>query len=228
MIEFIKDSTTQFLLEFILGVLTLGITIFSLIYYYKKKEFSKSVKEILLVESKKELAGVVDIVPWKLNETVDNVYLILIKLQNTGKVSIKGSDFEKPISINFDKASILEFKIYEKFPDNLNPKLTLFENNIEIEPLLLNSKEWFIIKILVADYFNKLKFDARINGISIIKDLKIKKSNLSFLANSIIALFGVVHLEKLPSEYKIMIIGSFASITLLVLLFYIFKKEIFK
>lgn len=96
---------------------------------------------------------------------VINVHLISIKFINNGNEPIFVDDFDKPISIKLDNAvNILTHEILEKNPENLDVITLKKEKFLELEPLLLNPNDNFIVNILASDFEGDLKISARIKG----------------------------------------------------------------
>ena len=108
---------------------------------------------------------------------VEQVHLIEIDIINSGNVSIKSTDFYRPISVNFgDDAQIFTCEITKSKPSDLNPKIQINNNNLVLEPLLLNGGDIISLKILV-EKFKEIVVEGRIidiNKISPISPLKAK------------------------------------------------------
>jgi len=87
------------------------------------------------------------------SKPVEAVYLVIIKIINTGRLPIESKDYEYAISLRFNEESeILSSEILKQSPSNLGVKLKSYTNKIIIEPLLLNTRDFFVVKTLVNQY----------------------------------------------------------------------------
>jgi hypothetical protein len=108
---------------------------------------------------------------------VKNVRLFILRIINNGIQSIDDKDFKKPLSFTFsDDARVLSVETIEVNPNNLDVSVTPDGNRIVIEPILLNSKDFFDLKVLVSSYEDSVKCDGRIVAIKEIKKYDDKKS----------------------------------------------------
>ena len=160
----------SFSIEILLGCLAViaAITV-PLIIYFLQKSKKRLAYEIV---SNTQLVGVKSEVQNKIkiyyeNKLVENVNLLLIRIINNGNQSISIGDFAKRIDINLgNNLNILTCEILRQYPDNLDINVIKMVDSIEIEPLLLNPKDNFTIKILLSDYKENFEVSARIEGIS--------------------------------------------------------------
>ena len=166
----------SFSIEILLGCLAViaAITV-PLIIYFLQKSKKRLAYEIV---SNTQLVGVKSEVQNKIkiyyeNKLVENVHLLLIRIINNGNQSISIGDFAKRIDINLgNNLNILTCEILRQYPDNLDINVIKMVDSIEIEPLLLNPKDNFTIKILLSDYKENFEVSARIEGISKIEVYK--------------------------------------------------------
>lgn len=113
------------------------------------------------------------------DEIKEDVHLVLVKIQNTGNVPIELTDFSEDLSID-TSGTILVAEVKETTPSNLSVKineelLTLF-GMLNIDPLLLNSKDTIILKLLITSYKNDLTVSTRISGVEEVTKIKEKGS----------------------------------------------------
>jgi hypothetical protein len=157
----------------LIGLSTVTIIAMFIIYYAQRKRKSlyydiMSTTPLLnLSETKVDNIAIL----YK-NERVDNVYLSLVKFSNTGNVPIATREFEIPLELDFGHGSIvLSAELYKSDPSNLKFSIEIDSNFVKIQPVLINPKDYFIIKTLVADYApeTKIKVNGRIYGIRKIK-----------------------------------------------------------
>ena len=73
----------------------------------------------------------------------------------------------------FDKkeSKILSSEVLKEEPNNLSITLNSNENEITIQPILLNPKDYFVIKMLINNYSGDIKIDTRIIGVKKIKPI---------------------------------------------------------
>ena len=165
-----------FSIEILLGLLAViaAITV-PLIIYFLQKSKKRLAYEVV---SNTQLVGVKSEVQNKIkiyyeNKLVADVHLLLIRIINNGNQSISIGDFAKRIDINLgNNLNILTCEILRQYPDNLDVNVIKMINSIEIEPLLLNPKDNFTIKILLSDYKEDFEVSARIEGIGKIEVYK--------------------------------------------------------
>ena len=114
---------------------------------------------------------------------VKDIQLLIIKIINTGNVSIKSEDYERPLNLNFDEnAQILAAEVIETNPNNIEASANIEEKKVFISPTLLNKGDSLTIKILVNQFNNQISIDARIVGVKEIQNIVEKdiKTELKF------------------------------------------------
>ena len=161
--DFLRDSIWQFF-GAIVTVLTIIATI--IIYLLQKKNKRLTYK----IEQKTKIISYSDEVQGKLkifyeSTQVNEVFLVEIKFENSGNVSILPDDLKKNLSLIFNvKSKILSIEIINKKPENLEIKIQNQDNKLEIIPLLLNPSDSFCIKLIINNFSN-FHIDERIVGI---------------------------------------------------------------
>ncbi len=108
---------------------------------------------------------------------VKELYHISFVIKNTGKKPIKGEDFISPIKIFLnDYNAILEVRIGEKTPKDMNVTLKYNEKNGEIlsKSVLLNPSDQYSISILTESKNLNFKAMGRITGV---KNIITKKNS---------------------------------------------------
>ena len=112
-------------------------------------------------------------------QEVQNVKFFQIKILNSGNTCIPSSDYERPLKFFLDnntKSKVLSAEIIESEPKSLITSLNVSENEIIIQPVLMNRKDFIIIKIILSDVQKSLDDLFLVDGR--IKDVKnIKKKN---------------------------------------------------
>jgi hypothetical protein len=185
----------------IVGIIAIAITI---IIYYSQRQYKDLSYEIIsnspLITKSKEIESNVQIFFDK--KPVNNVYLVILKLFNSGNIPISAKDYESPLTFNFgEQASILSADVTKTEPRNLRVNLKEINNKIILKPVLLNSGDSITFKFLLSDFSSIIKPEARILGI---RDISFKsKETRSWIG----FLIGAV-------------IGSLTSFFIMIILFY--------
>ncbi|MCK2005506.1 hypothetical protein MZM54_29560 [[Brevibacterium] frigoritolerans] len=179
----------KILIPIILAAISIGVTITLWRKGRSRKELSYDiVSSTSLVKKHDELGKKIKIF-FEDREIKENVFLVLLRIINTGNVPIEEEDFKQDITIETNNSKILIAEVKETTPKNLyvdikNERVGL----TAISPLLLNSKEEFIIKLLIKASdktpFNKdeLIVASRIVGVSEIAKVKQSGSKEIFTA----------------------------------------------
>lgn len=108
------------------------------------------------------------------NDLVEDLYLLRIKVFNSGRKHISEEDFVSPLKFYFEgKEKIVSITIDEKSPTNLDLRWEVGseKNYIEFSPTLLNRKDGFTCSLLVSN-----SKDSRLNVMARIKDVVEVKS----------------------------------------------------
>jgi hypothetical protein len=96
-----------------------------------------------------------------------------IRIKNEGDRPIEQSDFNKPITIQFNGEVVAPVKVISTIPEGLPVKINASGNSIEVEPLLMNPDDFFNIQAKVIDPTK--------NGLEIKTTARIKSiKNISF------------------------------------------------
>lgn len=163
----------------IVGVIGVVVTFRQLVQNRKGLSYKiESITPVLRVEQglNKKIEILLD------GEPVRDVHLILITLINTGNSSIKPVDYERAVSITIQgEAKILSIEVVEKHPKRLGEVVEDSNNTCVIfKKILLNSKDYFTLKLLVSDFSGNttdLYVDGRIDGV---KDIvEVRESRLA-------------------------------------------------
>lgn len=167
-----KISLRDPLWQFIAVIVAIAIPI---IIYYSQRQYKELSYEIIssspLLAKSKEIEGNVQI--FFDNKPVSNVYLVILKLINSGNTPISAKDYESPIAFNFGgNTNILSADVSKAEPESLKINLDKIKNKVILEPLLLNAGDTIIFKFILSDYSGDIKPEARIYGI---KDISFKR-----------------------------------------------------
>ncbi len=86
-------------------------------------------------------------------EIVRDVYLVIVKIFNSGRVSIKPEDYVKPIMLSFKKGQIINVDVVETDPENLGEVIeSQDKTSVTLKNILLNSKDRFNLKLLLVGF----------------------------------------------------------------------------
>jgi len=189
----LRDPLWQFF-AVIVGIIAIAI---SIIIFYSQRQYKELSHEIIssspLLTKSKEIEGNVQILFD--NKPVNNVYLVVLKLINSGNIPISAKDYELPLSFDFgEQSNILLADVTNTEPEGLKINLNIIKNKVMVNPFLLNANDTIILKILLSDYSSVIKPEARIYGV---KDISFKRKDgfkwISFFLGVLISfVFGIV------------------------------------
>jgi hypothetical protein len=118
-----------------------------------------------LISVAEEIAGHITI-NYK-GQIVTSVYLVELGFKNSGNQPIRGQHFEFPVGISSTSSvQILSAEVTRTNPEELRITLTQVSDELRIEPVLLNSGDFFVLQILCAGHPPQFTARARIAGIS--------------------------------------------------------------
>ena len=161
MIDFLRDSIWQFLL----GLLAILVAI--LIFYLQRNRKGLTYQVLTdtpLLSIDDEVKG--DLQLLYKGKQIQDANLLILKLQNTGNLPILKSDYDNPIIVRFSKdAEILTAEVQDSKPIDLGVIIRTVLDTIVIEPLLMNSEDAFILKVVLTGYKGDFEVSARIIGI---------------------------------------------------------------
>lgn len=182
------------------GLSLLASIIIFLLQKNEKKLSFEVIAETSLLTTKEKIEGKLKIL--FNDQEVENVKFIEIKIINSGNIGIPATDFERPIKIKFPETSkILSCEVVENYPDSLNTKTLLNETGISIEPLLINSKDYFILKTIVSNIEREdFTIEARIKDVNEIK--RLDESNQFLIWASLGLMLTLTGMVRLPISDK--------------------------
>lgn len=113
-------------------------------------------------------------------EKVEKLWLLIIKIINSGNTPIEKKDFDAPISIELKSGNqILDVEIINKYPGNLQLLATHTSQKIELSPILLNAGDNYSIRVMISGAEPKYILHARISGVKDLKERNLEKQNSS-------------------------------------------------
>jgi hypothetical protein len=152
-------------LAVIVALLTIAVT--GWVYWRQRvrKDLSYDISRARLVSVGSELQGRVKVLLD--DRQVKRVDLVRVELRNSGNATIRADDFETPIALALPSgAELLTVDADETEPKDLKPRLTVGAGRVEVEPLLLNPRDRFVVKALVSDLAGTPQITGRIAGVS--------------------------------------------------------------
>lgn len=196
--EIIRDPMWQF---FGAILVVIGIIISIILFWIQRPKSSlswKIVSNTPLVKISSEIRGNLQVL-FEGNPAKD-IQLIIVRIINTGNVSIKSGDYEHPIKLNFDEnAQILTTEVIETIPNNIKASANIEENRVFISPTLLNKGDSITIKTLVNQFNNHISVDGRIVGVKDIKKIaeidtkkQLKELLIGVLTGMILTLIAIL------------------------------------
>src|SRR5437899_789086 len=133
----------------IIGIVAVITAIVIYLLQRKRKALSCEVVERTPLLTREEEIGSELQVMFK-GMAVQDVYLMAIKILNSGNTPITSSDYERQVSIGFGKDSkILSAQISNCSPESLQPAIHYEDERLSLVPILLNSGDSINIKALV-------------------------------------------------------------------------------
>jgi hypothetical protein len=197
--------------QLVIGLLAIGATFFVFFKQLQRKSLIYKIDSSIILEVANEFRADLKII-FK-GRSIDSLTLVSVKFSNNGNTSIEKKDYDRSLTVDFgDKAEVLSFNITEQSPDNLDVVLKSGNNKaIEIEALLLNQKDYFVLQALVSQYSSTI-VNGRISGVRSIKEIIENKSQMEYV-------------DKALSDMGYMIAGG--GILFLAALFSTVTKSIF-
>lgn len=129
----------------------------------KKRLVYRILAETPLLSIDEELRGKIEIKYEK--KKFQNIYLVILKIENIGNVDITSADYEQPIVISFPNSEIFSVETTEVSPKDLKPTVDNTATELTINPILLNKKDYFVCKLLFSKYEGKINVVTRIIGV---------------------------------------------------------------
>ncbi|MBD1920267.1 hypothetical protein H6F77_03940 [Microcoleus sp. FACHB-831] len=151
----------------IVGIVGIIVSVLISLYIYRRQ---KPKKEITCrVVSLVPLFNVTDNFQGKLqvfyeSKPIQNVFIMTVRVYNSGNTSIQSSDYDKPLSLNIGTDHVLSAEVIETNPDNITASVTFNSSSIQISPVLLNPNDALLIKAVIEQYHQKFSASARIVG----------------------------------------------------------------
>lgn len=113
---------------------------------------------------------------------INNAKLFILEFKNTGNQSIKRDDFDRPLEVMFhEQAKILNCDIIKRHPNDFGVEFELISDcMIRFSPALMNSNDYFKVKVLIDSEHEDLNIAARVVGISTLALLRHQSRSFIF------------------------------------------------
>lgn len=170
--------------QFILGTITIILTVIFFFVQQQRKEISYEIaQQTSLFSINEQVSGEIQVL---FNEKpVENLHLIVVRLHNTGNIPVVRTDFDQPITITFqDGSEIISAEVLSEESLDVMAEVTISQNEIAIEPALINGGESIKIKAIINNYREGVIVSARIVGVNQIA-LRDTRAQRVIIANSI-------------------------------------------
>ena len=176
----------------VVGLLAILIPVVIFVLQRNKKRLAYDVlTETALLSIDDEIKGKIKIKYGRKN--IQNIHLVILKVQNNGNVDIASSDYEQPIVFSFLESEILSAEIVQVSPKNLKPAISMEMSKLTINPILLNKGDFIVIKLLFSNYAKQIDVDTRIMGVKEIeKEDRRDRNRLAFRMTVDIAMIAWV------------------------------------
>ncbi|MDQ5823881.1 MAG: hypothetical protein M3441_06655 [Chloroflexota bacterium] len=120
------------------------------------------------------------------------LYLIIMRIRNSGNVPIGSHDYAEPLLIRLEGTErVLTVQVAAVHPTNLSPKLAVNASEVTIQPLLLNPGDSFELKMLVEGYSGEATVEGRIQGLVAIEESAERVPPTLFVLSSTLLIFIV-------------------------------------
>lgn len=202
--EIFRDQIWNFI-GVIIAILTIVTTLIIYLLQRRKKAISYEItSKNALLTTKEKIQGKIKIL--YNNTEVENVNFYELKISNTGNLGIPSEDYEKPIRFKFDSGvEILSAEIIDSNPKSLTTDVEINNNEITINPILMNSKDSFTLKTIISNSEDSgVIVDARIKDVMEIK--KLGESNMRLVYAGIgilITIAGMVQMIRIEERVKV-------------------------
>lgn len=169
--EIMRDPIWQFI---VLAALALATVVVSILLFWMQHRRKALSYEII---SRTPLLSVEGEVKGKLQilfdgEPVQDVYLVVARIINTGNLPIVSTDYEDPVNLSFgENSQILTTDSSETNPNSLRASTNIEKTKVVLAPVLLNRGDSITIKMLISQFDGEIKIDGHIVGVKSIRKL---------------------------------------------------------
>lgn len=135
---------------------------------------------------------------------VQDVYLAVVRIINSGNMPIVSADYERLVSLSFgESAQVLTAEISNTNPESLQAVVSTENNKVVLEPVLMKSGDSITFNMLVSQFSGQIKVDGRIVGVKSIRMLsegRTKYFILTLIGTALILIGMILLTKKIPSR----------------------------
>lgn len=200
--------------QILAGILTVSVPI--AFWYFWQRE-SKSIN--ISIESNVQVVSLgvnkidgVDL--FYKNKKIDSLSVIEIRVTNDGNSPVKKDDFSKSLRFVFDGEIISESTVLESSPSQLEPRAIVEKENVsELEPLLMNPGDSFLIRYNVSNSKGGVAVQGRVVGVKQLVVSTVKPTTgfnykllaiveTAFLGFIVVFIFGLAIIDSFVEERR--------------------------
>jgi hypothetical protein len=165
--EIMRDPVWQFI---VIAALALAALVVAILQHRRKTLSYEIISRTPLLSVEEEVKGTLQILFD--GKPVQDVYLVVARIINTGNVPIVATDYEDPVNLSFgENSQILTTDSSETNPDSLRASTSIEKTNVVLAPILLNMGDSITIKMLISQFDDEIKVDGHIAGVKSIRKL---------------------------------------------------------
>jgi len=176
--EILRDAIWQFI-GAILGLVGTVVSVILAFRLQPRKSLSCSIiHRSKLVSIKREVEHKLRV--YYEGKAVQNLSLVVIRIQNTGNQPIVANDFVEPVEIALESTvDIIDGEIGGTRPENLRTSLSKIDQRIQLLPTLFNAGDYADINILVDGSVKEIDVHGRVVGVSRIRKVDLADIDVS-------------------------------------------------
>ncbi len=107
--------------------------------------------------------------------------IVALKFENNTRKPIRSEDYESPIEIVFENATVIAARLKDAIPKSLEPEITYKSSSLFISPTLINDGDIFNIETLVSEKYDNIYVKSRIAGISEIRKIETQSKTFNII-----------------------------------------------
>lgn len=204
MLDILRDPAWQFI-GTLLALIAIGISLWIVFAQRSKKRLLvETVAHVPLVAF--DSKGIPGLRIMFNDSPVENASVLLVRMQNIGNVPVLASDFEQPISLEFEEgARVLNADIGQTKPKHLPIKVAFADRSVLVERHLLNPGDAFTCRALIQNSKGKYTAKARVAGVL---ELETKRQVLFAQPLVVIFSFAIIvaafYLTPKPMSFRLL------------------------
>jgi len=106
------------------------------------------------------------------DKPVQDIWLVAVRILNSGNLPIVSADYERPVSLCFsENTQIISAEVSGTKPKSLQATVSVEDTKVVLAPVLLNSGDSIILKMLLNQFDGKISVYGHIVGVKDIGQL---------------------------------------------------------